>query len=543
MGWFRSIFGPLFRARPQLPASTETIPVTALDSFRDVSWTGSKFPGGFGSTDFLITDYWTLRQRSAQLFKQVPYARGLIRRMIVNEINTGLHLECTPAEKVLGLAEDSLADWSEDIENRFQLWGGESWLCDHTEQLTWGGLQALARLEALVSGDVLVVLRQHQVTGLPRVQLISGAAVQTPYAQTQLRNGHRIVHGVELDAQDRQVAFWVLQKDRTSKRLPAFGEKSGRRIAWLVYGCEKRLDEVRGEPLLSIILQSLREIDRYRDSIQRKALILAMLAAFIKKAEDKPGTMPITGGAVRRSLETSTDIGGKQRQFKSADIMPGLVIEELQQGEEPVAFQSNGAYEKFGEFEAAILQAVAWSNNMPPEILQLSFRNNYSASQAAINEYKMALNMLRTAFGDSFCTPVYQEWLIASALTQKVKAPELVESWRDSKQYDVYAAWVACDWAGQIKPAVDLSKLVAGYAQMIAEGAITRDRMSRELTGTKFSHNVKKLKRENEQLAEAMRPVLALQSEMERKARPAPAGGGDVDNEDEEKEAAHVALG
>lgn len=539
-GWLRTAFGAVFRTRPQLPAST-AIPVTALDTFRDLAWNGSKFPGGFGPTDIFTTDYWTLRQRSAQLFKQVPYARGLIRRMLVNEINTGLHLECTPQEKVLGRAEDSLSDWSEDVENRFALWGADAWLCDHTEQSTWGSLQAQARLEALVAGDVLVVLRQYQPTGLPRVQLVNAAAVQTPYGRARLRGGHRIVHGVELDAQDRQVAYWVSQRDGTSKRLPAYGEKSGRRIAWLVYGCERRLDEVRGEPLLSIILQSLREIDRYRDSIQRKALILSMLAAFIKKSEDKPGTMPITGGAVRRSIETVQESGGRQRQFKNAELMPGLFIEELQQGEEPVAFQSNGTYEKFGEFEAAILQAVAWSNNMPPEVLQLSFRNNYSASQAAINEYKMALNMLRTAFGECFCTPIYQEWLLASALTRKISAPELVESWRDVAAYDVYGAWVSCDWAGQIKPAVDLSKLVAGYVQMVDVGAITRDRMARELTGTKFSHNVKKLKRENEQLAEAMRPVLELQAAMERKARPAPANGADED--DEEKEAAHVALG
>lgn len=532
MGWFRNawraVFGPRTLALP-------TINATDLSPYvRDTTWDGSKFAGGFGPTDLITTDYWTLRQRSAQLFKQVPYARGLIRRLLVNEINTGLHLECTPQEKVLGRAEDSLADWSEDVENRFALWGGDGWLCDHAEQMTWGALQAQARLEALVSGDVLVVLRQHQVTGLPRVQLISGSAVQTPYGRHSLRGGNRICHGVELDAQGRQVAYWIVQLDGTFKRLPAYGEKSGRRLAWLLYGSEKRLDEVRGEPLLSIVLQSLREIDRYRDSIQRKALILSMLAAFIKKSEDKMGTAPITGGAVRRDLSVMQDSGGKARNFKTADLMPGLVIEELQQGEEPVAFQSNGTYEKFGEFEAAILQAVAWSNNVPPEIYQLSFRNNYSASQAAINEFKMVLNMTRTTFGECFCAPIYQEWLISTALTGKVQAPELLESWRDPKAYDVFAAWVSSDWAGQIKPAVDLSKLVDGYVTMAENGAITRDRMSRELTGTKFSHNIKKLLRENLQIAEAMKPLIELQALAKPKPAPAPANGGGEGEEDRE---------
>lgn len=519
MGWFRDAWRALFR--PRVPV----ISAAALESYtRDTNWDGSKFTGGYGPTDLFRVDYWTLRQRSAQLFTQSLYARGLIRRMLVNEINTGLHLESTPQERILGREEDSLSDWSEDVENRFALWGADPWLCDHQELNTWGALQAQARLEALVSGDVLVVLRQYQPTGLPRVQLICGSAIQTPLlGRVALRSGHRVVHGVELDGQERQVAYWVTQRDGTSKRLPAYGEKSGRRLAWMLYGTEKRLDEVRGQPLLAIILQSIREIDRYRDSIQRKALILSMLAAFIKKAEDKPSTMPITGGAQRRSRETTQDVTGRQRQFRNADLMPGLVIEELQQGEEPVAFQSNGTYEKFGEFEAAILQAIAWANNMPPEIYQLSFRNNYSASQAAINEYKMVLNMTRTQFGDWFCTPIYQEWLLASALSSKIKAPELVESWRDVSAYDIYGAWVSCDWAGQIKPAVDLSKLVVGYVAMMDAGLITRDRAARELNGVKFSHTIKKLARENAQLAEAMRPILELQAEMERQARPAPA--------------------
>lgn len=539
--WIRGI-GALFGRRRAV--ALPTVDVTALESFaRTGYWDGNKFPGGFGPTELLAMDYWTLRQRSSQLFRTNLYARGLIRRMITNEINTGLHLECTPQERILGRAEDSLAEWCEDVENRFTLWGADPWLCDHTELKTWGKLQYEARLEALIDGDVLVVLRQHQVTGLPRVQLISGASVRSPMfggggGRTKLAEGHRIVHGVELDAQDRQVAYWIAQRDGTSKRLPAYGPKSGRKLAWLVYGTEKRLDDVRGEPLLSIILQSVREIDRYRDSIQRKAVILSMLAAFIKKSEDKPGSKPITGGAVRRSVGTTLDTAGKERRYRNAELMPGLVIEELQQGEEPVAFQSNGTYEKFGEFEAAILQAVAWANNMPPEIYQLSFRNNYSASQAAINEYKLVLNVTRTMFGDDFCTPIYQEWLLSTCLSGKISAPELIESWRDDKAYDRYGAWVSCDWAGHIKPAVDLSKLVDGYKTMVEEGAITRDRMARELTGTKFSHNIKKLRRENELLAAALEPILKQQAAMKAAEKPKPANGGG-----DEEEAAHVAVG
>jgi hypothetical protein len=48
---------------------------------------------------------------------------------------------------------------------------------------------------------------------------------------------------------------------------------------------------------------------------------------------------------------------------------------------------------------------------------------------------------------------------------------------------------------------------------MCEQGYITRDRASKELTGTKFSSNVKRLAKENEQLANALRPMLELKQQ------------------------------
>lgn len=475
---------------------------------------GSKWQGGFGPTRLLFTDYWSLRQRSVDLFETNLYARGIIRRLVTNEINTGLNLEAVPEEGLLGMPEDSLAAWSENVENRFALWVNEPGLCDYAERSTFGALQVAARMEALISGDVLVVNRIDQRTGLPKVQLLSGSCIQSPFPAPA---GVRIDHGVERDAQGRHVAYWVAQQAAGTivpqfRRLPAYGEKSGKRLAWLLYGTDKKLDDVRGKPILSLVLQSLKEIDRYRDSVQRKAVINSMIALFLTKTEDKPGTRSLTGAGLRRGTETTTAGDGSGRSFRVSEQIPGVVMEELQQGEEPKGFPSTGTDERFGAFEEAIIQAVAWANEIPPEILTLSFSSNYSASQAAINEFKMYLNRIRTDFGDCFCTPLYREWLLAEVTAKRVEARGLLEAFRDASQYDVFGAWTACDWSGHIKPAVDQSKLVAGYKDMVAEGFITRARASRELTGTKYSKNVQKLREENEQLAEANESLAELEA-------------------------------
>ena len=371
--------------------------------YHDTIFNGDKFYGGFGTTQLQLIDYWELRKRSSQLFNENLYARGLIRRLITNEINTGLTPECFPDEEIIGVAEDSLQEWSESVENRFHIYSKSPKVCDWKEVNTFGAIQRQARLEALIGGDVLVVLRQSSRTNLPMIQLIKGDNVQNPLGgNSKIRKGNKILHGVELNAKKRVVAHWVRQDDGSTKRIPAFGERSGRRISWLVYGTDKRLDDVRGQPLLALILQSLKEIDRNRDATQRKAVLNSTLAMYIKKTEDKMGTLPITGGAVRKDSASVTDGDGSKRNFNLAGQIPGLVMEELQTGEEPVGFGNQGIDTDFGVFESTIINAIAWANEIPPEILQLAFSNNYSASQAAINEFKIYLNKFGSDWGETF---------------------------------------------------------------------------------------------------------------------------------------------
>jgi len=345
-----------------------TTPQTAM-------YDGEKFFGGFGPTQLFITDYWELRAKSSQLFKENLYARGIIRRYVTNIINTGLSPESTPDESILGLAEDSLADWSEDVENRFHLWGTNPNVCDFKSEIVFAKIQQEALREALVSGDVLVVLRQNEKTNMPYVQLVNGSKVMSP-GTNKLAKGHTVKHGVEKDKNGKHIAYWIRQKNGKSKRLKRFGSR-GRLVSFLFYGTDRRMDDDRGEPLLSIILQSLKEIDRYRDSVQRKAVINSMLALVVTKKDDKTGTKPISNGAVRRDSVTVTDPDSSSRNYNLGTQIPGVVVDELQTGEDIKGFNSDGIDLDFAKFEDAIIHAVAWCLETPPEILKLAFSNNY----------------------------------------------------------------------------------------------------------------------------------------------------------------------
>lgn len=480
----------------------------------DYSHDGEKYAGGLGPVPILFTDYWALRQRSAAFFKTNLYGRGIIRRLVTNVINTGLALEADPMVGLIPLTEDAAAEWSIDVEDKFLAWGSLANVCDWANTSTFGELERDAYREALVEGDVLVVEHHNTKTQLPSYELISGSLVTSPLDYSSLQNGNTIEYGVELNARREQVAYHVIQADFKHKRIPAKG-RNGRRLSWLYYATDKRHSEVRGEPMLSLVMQSVSEIDKYRDSVQRKATLNAMLAMFFYHSTEgkTPNSRPVSAGANRRVAGSTSATDGSEEKFNMASNTPGIVYESLPPGIEPKGFTSDGTDEKFKDFEDAILSGIAWALEMPKSVLKMEFSNSYSASRGEIKEFNMFLGSARNRYADTFTRIVYRSWITAMVLTRRITAPGMLEAWRDPMRFDRYAAWTNSNWFGAVKEAVDVVKEVNGQVLMADNGYTTNSVASRQLSGTRFYSNIKRVARENKLKAAAMTPMLELEKE------------------------------
>ena len=463
----------------------------------DTLWSGDKFPGSFGITkDYTCVDYWTLRKRSMQLFSENPYAKGLIRRVLRNIINKGLTLEVNSITELTGLTEEEAIKWDENSEILWSMWGKDKKICDWKNQKNFGELQEECKRTALLSGDCLVVLHISQKTGLPIIELIDGSDVQTPFNK-QPRKGNKIIHGVEIDKQGRHVAYYINSENGNiieSKRIPAYGEKSGRKIAWLVYGCEKKLNDVRGEPFLALVLYMLKELDRYKDAEQRAAVINAMLPLFLRK-KSALGSGPIGKSATKIETFNASDSDGSTRQYKKASMLPGMVWDELQKDEEPVSFNTVRPNVNFKQFEEAIIDTFAWSLEMPPEIIRMNFKNNFAASRQANNEFNVILVYQFWKFGNDFCQPVYEELTIAFILNNKIKASGFLEAYYNN-QWEIKNAWLNAEWSGISRPSVDILKDVKAAKEALALRITTFDQQTRKISGMSFRTVLKKLERE-----------------------------------------------
>lgn len=473
---------------------------------------GEKYPGGLDpKIDFFYIDYWTLRRRSYKLFTENRYAAGLIRRLLTNEIHRGLILEATPIGKILGIDNDVLNDWSDSIEAKFTVWSDDPELVSWDGQRNFGQLQYDVRKTALLSGDVLIILRQHEKTKTPVIQLVDGGNVRTPLDDVFNK---KIKSGVEVDSAGRHVAYYVRDASDPlnikSVRVPAFGSRSGRRIAWMIYGHKIRVNDIRGMPALGIILQSLKELDRYSDAEQRSAVLNSLLALFF--TNDKPGikTRPAMDGAQRRDAvgQDISTADSVSKQYQIASHMPGIILDSLPQGMKPESFSASRPNVNYRAFEEAMMASFAWANEIPPNIYRLAFSSNYSASGGEINEFKMYLDRIRADFAVDFAKPFYREWLLSMVLINEISAPELLDAWRDPQDIFTAGAWFASEWAGAIKPSLRRIQDIKAYISAVGEGLATRDMACKEIWGRKYTTIVRRLERENQELVPALQPLI-----------------------------------
>lgn len=457
---------------------------------------GDRWAGSFGTTFDTVVDYYTIRTRSDQLFRSNEYAAGLLDRVVTNEVHTGLTPESYPVAEVLGLSDDEAAEFSDSLETRFSLWASTPELCDYYGESTFGQLQAQRELEALIGGDCLVVIRQHPRYKLPTLQIIPADKINTPVS-ADIAAKHEIHYGIEIDARGRKVAAWS-----DNERFAFRGRRSGRTTARMYYAGDKRVQDVRGMPLLGVVLQSLRDLSRYKDSATRQAVVNSLIAMWVETPENKLSGRGVSMSAATNTSKTVKDGAGALKVSQFGAMFPGTAIEGLAPGAKLQMNGGNGVDVNFKVFEEAITAAIAWSRGIPPEIYRLAFSSNYSASQAALNEYVLKIALSWSRQGSNFCQPIFEEWVIAESLLGKINLPGFMASLNDATRYDVRAAWVKCQWLGSVKPTTDPAKQIKAARERLELGLDSFATVCRALTGQKFDNVVKRQRRERAILEE-----------------------------------------
>ena len=368
------------------------------------------------------------------------------------------------------------------------------------------GLQQLALVSWLLSGDCIGLIKQYPVTRLLpyslRVHLIESDRIATPggygsggsVTYTTGRNpdnGNTIYDGVEVDSNGMVVAYHIRSNypfelgapTTTWARVLAYQEHTGLPNVLHIIDTE-RPDQYRGVSYLAQVIEPLLQIRRYTESELMAAVVESFYTAFIK-TEAPTDENPFN--------QTDPDVPGEPKGPNDYSMGPGQV--NVMAPGESVEFANpthpNGSFDKF---VAAISAQVGAALEVPADLLLKQFNSSYSASRAALLEAWKAFKMRREWLADDFCRPCYEVWMSEAVARGRIYAPGFFDN------PTIRAAYLGSEWLGPSQGQLDPVKEITAEILACSEGFSTHEQSTIRLNGGQWDANVEQLQRENEKL-------------------------------------------
>lgn len=466
---------------------------------------GFNAPSGSAHEDIDFNNY-TLRQRSRMLYMAAPVATSAIRTNRTNVVGVGLRLKSRIDREVLGLTADQAEAWQKTTEREFSLWAANKKACDATGMNNFYGLQQLALISWLLSGDCIGIIKQYKPNRLLpyslRVHLIEADRVATPNGYgngmpllyttgKNPHNGNTIYDGVEVDKNGMAVAyhirsthpFEVGEPETTWTRVLAYQEKTGLPNVIHIMDTE-RPDQYRGVAYLAQVIEPLLQLRRYTESELMAAVIESFFTAFIK-TEAPTDDMPFN--------QTEPEPPGERSGPNDYSMGPGQ-INIMEPGEDVVFADPKHPGGSFDKFVAAIAQQVGAALEIPSDLLLKTFNSSYSASRAALLEAWKAFKMRREWLADDFCRPCYEIWMSEAVARGRIYAPGFFDN------PVIHAAYLGSEWLGPSQGQLDPVKEITAEILSCSEGFSTHEQSTIRLNGGQWDSNVEQLQRENEKL-------------------------------------------
>lgn len=437
-----------------------------------------------------------LRQRSRDAYMGVPLATGALRTLRTNTIASGLQPTPQIDGDYLNLNPEQVGELQAQIMREFRLWANSP-LCDADRIDTFYQLQQLAFLGWMMNGDSFALMPMRHDTGMPydlRVRVIEADRVCSPNRTDVLEPTtvqgyavYRIMNGVETDESGAVKAYWVCNRHPGSvlntapmewTRVEAFGEKTGRPNILHVMTRE-RAGQVRGVPLLSPVLEVLKQLGRYTEAELSAAVITAAFTVFIEKEE--AGAPPPIGEVVPDPLKLPTT------DSTNIELAPGAII-DLNPGEKIETASPNRPNAKFEAFYDAMVKQIGTALEIPPEVLHKAFNSNYSAARGALNEFWRVCDMNRGWFVEKFCQPIYVAWFSEAVARGRISAPGFFNDPLTAQAY------TNCRWNGPARTNLNPVQEVDAAERRVAAGFSTAEEETAQMTGGSFAANIRQRK-------------------------------------------------
>ena len=445
----------------------------------------------------------TLRQRARDLYEGGGLARSGPETLTTAVVGWGIQPKPKIDGDFLGLSDEEREQAERNILREFRLWADNT-MCDAERQQNFYGLQQLAFLSMLMSGDVFALFGMKENRRTPyqtTVRLLEADRISTPDSQesvSQETAGGRIIDGVEIDREGAVIRYHVASRspiagndasEITWTAIDAFGKDTGYPNILHIMTYE-RPEQRRGIPFVSAEIELIKQFSRYMNAELAGKVVSAMLTLFITSKEDdgKAGMED----AVNEDEKVTND------ELK-LELAPGAIY-DLPPGKDVTTVDPKRSDTQFESFVNTCITVIASSMGIPKEVLIKKYETNYTAARAALLDFWRTVRVYRTRFNANFNQPIYEQWLSEAVATGRIDAPGFFDD------PAVRQAWCGCNWMGASMGHVDPLKEVNAASVRIQNNITTQEQEASEYNGNDWAENVRQRKKEIEAMGDLVQP-------------------------------------
>lgn len=456
---------PVEPLQPRDPKADFAAGYSGYSTVISLPYDGEKNLGEIGPVRNYYMSFYRLRARSWQSFIESEITQTVIKKYIIWAIGTGLRLRAEPETELLKLTGVDTTEserFNEVTERYFKLWA-KSKRASYNHMMTLDSTAKEVKKNAILGGDVLVrvIIKTEGVS----VQVIDGGNVVSPISNP---TGARINHGVEVDKNGKHVAFHVRKSAGSfeTERIAAY-TSNGIEVAFMVYGARYRTDDTRGIPLISVVLETLSKLERYKEATVGSAEERAKIPYFIKHELGAVGENPLTQNmmAAFSGITGDAEVDGRAPVSDDGKALARTVATttnkqtfNLPPGSDIVSLDSRNEL-MFKEFYDTNIDLICSALCIPPDVARSMYNSNFSASRAALKDWEHVLKVERADFTEQFYAKVYQVWLFYMVMSDKISAPGYAEAFSRG-DYQIVDAYSCCRFDGDKVPHIDPEKEV-----------------------------------------------------------------------------------
>lgn len=368
------------------------------------------FMAGAKSADEEIRyDIRRLRDRCRDLARNNDYAKRFISIMKTNVIGEmGIQLQADAKERVRGeIVEDDNAN--DIIESEWAEWS-EVGNCTVDGKLSFLDCQDLIVESLAVEGEVLIQLVKNG--NYPwgfALKFLDNDMLDEQYNE-KLSNGNEIRMGVEVNSDDKPVAYWLWDYNPNDALVQNPSHRKRRRVPAdqiLHFFRIGRAGQNRGIPPMAAAILDLKHLDGYVESELVAARVASAKMAFItsEKGDQYEG-------------EDNED---EYTPLSSAE--PGH-FEQLPEGMSITPFDLQHPTSQFPAFIKQILRGIASGTGVSYANLSNDLESvNYSSIRQGALEERNFFKKEQRFLIQHFFQRVYRTWLLMAMTTGKVPLP------------------------------------------------------------------------------------------------------------------------